>query len=67
MPPSDAPLLAGTLCRNDPAPPPSIAVCVGGLARGFAKAERWRSLRRNILESLGAPDLELLLYLKEFS
>ena len=43
-----------------------MAVLIGGLARGFAKPERWRSLRSNVLESLGAPDVELLLYLKEF-
>lgn len=62
---SDAASLARALCRNV-AQPPSIVVLVGGLSRGFAKPERWRSLRRNVLESLGTPDTELLLYLKTF-
>ena len=61
---TSAELLARALCRHAPAPP-SVAVLIGGLARGFTKPERWRSLRTNVLESLGAP-VELLLYLKEF-
>ena len=58
--------LSQTLCHNSRTPPPAVAVLVGGLARGFTRPERWRSLQRNVLGSLGVPDFELILYLKEF-
>ncbi|KAL1527535.1 hypothetical protein AB1Y20_008924 [Prymnesium parvum] len=63
---SQAQLLARALCKNDARPPPHTALLVGGLSRGFTLPERWLSLQRNVIDALGNPNTELLLYLKVF-
>lgn len=57
---------ARALCRHNRSEAPATAILIGGLARGFTLPERWLSLQRNVIESLGNPDSELLLYLKVF-